>query len=81
MNDKIFEQLIRAERERPLPVCPSNLESDVLRRVHLASRDADKMGGLEWIFGLIPRAGVAFGALALTVLLRDRKSTRLNSSH
>jgi hypothetical protein len=68
MNEKEFERLIQAERRRPLPACPPNMEASVLRRIRQASGEADWSSGIQWLFGL-SRSGLALGSLALTVLL------------
>jgi hypothetical protein len=69
MKEHLFKELLRAERDRVLPTCPTNLEANVLRRVRLASSDAEAMSGFDWLFGLLPQKGVAFGVLAITLFL------------
>lgn len=68
MNENEFERLIQAERRRPLPACPSNMEASVLRRIRQESGERDWVYGIQWLFGL-SRSGLALGSLALTVLL------------
>lgn len=69
MKDHIFEELLRAERDRPLPVCPSNVEANVLRRIRLATNESDSVVGLDWILGLLPQKSFVFSALLATVVL------------
>jgi hypothetical protein len=69
MNEKIFEDCIRAQKDRALPSCPPNMEANVLRRVRLASESREASGVLEWIFGLIPQKSVALGVLTLSLFL------------
>lgn len=68
MNEKEFERLIQAERRRPLPACPSNMEVSVLRRIRQESGERDWIYVIQWLSGL-SRRGLALGSLALTVLL------------
>lgn len=68
MKDHIFEELLRAERDRPLPVCPSNIEANVLRRIRLAANE-DEVSALDWILGLLPQKGFVFSVLTLAILL------------
>ncbi len=82
MKDHMFDHLIRSERDRPLPQCPPNLESNVLRRVRLAqSESAAPAADLDWLLGLFPRRGVAFGALALVLFLSTSASVFVASRH
>ena len=69
MKDHIFEEILRAERDRPLPTCPSNLEANVLRRVRLAAGETEGVGGFDWVLGLLPQKGLVFGALTVTFFL------------
>jgi hypothetical protein len=75
MKEHLFKELLRAERDRVLPTCPTNLEANVLRRVRLASSDAEAMSGFDWLFGLLPQKGVAFGVLAITLFLSVTSTT------
>lgn len=68
MNDHRFEEIITAERNRSIPVCPTNLEANVLRRVRVDSGYAEEIGWVDWIFGLLPQKRVAFGFLTLSLL-------------
>lgn len=69
MKDHIFEELLRAERDRPLPACPSNIEANVLRRIRLAERETDADSVLDWIFRLLPQKGFAFSVFTAAVML------------
>lgn len=80
MKDHIFEDLLRAERNRSLPECPSNIEANVLRRIRLASGEASDSSALDWIFGLLPQKGVAFSVLLLAVLLTGTSTMIVESS-
>jgi hypothetical protein len=69
MKDRIFEELLGAEKNRVLPACPSRVETNVLRRVRLASSDTAEIGGLDWLFGLLPQKGVVCGFLGVTLFM------------
>ena len=69
MKDHIFEELLRAERARPLPVCPSNIEANVFRRIRLASSEMEAMSSLDWILGLLPQKGIVFSVFTAAVML------------
>jgi hypothetical protein len=83
MKDHILEEFIQSERNRPLPDCPVNLESNVLRRIRLATRDTEEMGSFDWIFGLFPQKGVICGVLALTLFMSIASTmvVATNSAH
>ena len=82
MKDQMFDHLIRSERDRPLPQCPPDLESNVLRRVRLAQSESDAPAAdWDWLLGLLPRRDVAFGALALVLFLSTSASVFVASRH
>lgn len=81
MKDHIFDELLRAERDRPLPVCPSNLEANVLRRIRLAADDTDEVSVLDWMLGLLPQKGVVFSVLTLAVLLTATSTMMITPNH
>lgn len=80
MKENKFEDCIRAQRDRALPSCPPNMEANVLRRVRLGAQNGDESGVLEWLFGLVPQKGLAFGVLTLTLFLSVISSTFVISS-
>jgi len=80
MKDHIFEELLRAERDRLLPACPSNIEANVLRRIRLASSEMEAMSVLDWIFELLPQKSLVLSALALAVMLSVTSTVVLEAS-
>ncbi len=80
MKDHIFEELLRAERARSLPECPSNIEANVLRRIRLAKSESDAGSVLDWIFGLLPQKSLILSALAVTVMLSVTSTVVLEAS-
>lgn len=80
MKDHIFEELLRAERARPLPVCPSNLEANVLRRIRLAASETESVSVLDWLFGLLPQKSLVLSALALAVMFSVTSTVVLEAS-
>lgn len=81
MNKLPLDQLIRAEASRTLPACPTNLEANVLRRIRLSTPTAEETNTLDWLLGLLPKGGLATGALALTALFSIGASVILTSSY
>lgn len=79
MKDHIFEELLQVERDRPLPVCPANLEANVLRRIRLAANE-DEVSVLDWMLGLLPQKGVEFSVLTLAVLLTATSTMMIASN-
>lgn len=80
MKDHIFEELLRAERDRRLPSCPANLEANVLRRVRLAASLNEDLSVLGWLTTLFPMKALSVGFLATVVLLSVFSSTLVTSS-
>jgi hypothetical protein len=69
MKDEFVENIVRTERDRELPRCPTNLEAKVLRRVRLAAGEEYEISGFDWIFTFLPSKSMAFGVLALALIL------------
>ncbi len=66
MNDNRLDERLDSLRNKPLPICPANFETDVLRRIRLQKeRDADIW---SWIDSLLPKVSLAAALLVVAIL-------------
>lgn len=71
MNESEFNRRVAELRADPIPPCPANLESNVLRRIRLAQDEP--AGGWDWLWTWMPRP--AFAAATLAVMLASSLAT------
>lgn len=71
MNESDFNRRLEKLRADPIPPCPGNLESNVLRRIHLAQ--TEPTNGWNWFWNWMPRP--AFAAATLAVMLASSLAT------
>ena len=77
MNDRELEMRIDQLRRSPLPPCPGNFESNVLRRVRL--RQTQSAGAWDWLWQWIPRP--SFVAATLAVVAASSLATSAIAMH
>ena len=66
MNEKDFEERIWVLKDRGLPMCPRNLEANVLRSIRLI-QDGNEGNIWNWIGSLIPKSSFVMATLALVI--------------
>lgn len=65
MNEEEFNKAIQSLQEKKLPSCPSNLEANVLRKIH--QNQVEEEGFWNWLGKFIPKTGFVMAALAMVM--------------